>query len=665
MSAKFFRCLVGLVAACAAARLVSAEKPALEPAAVDIAAARTLLLSQVPKVGWLLRETLRPLGSIDLAELVPTSQPGAGGEAPPSSTLEANSEQRQPLHLGASPREQMFFGRTVATPRLPSPLKALAEKQALWVAEHLEGPRRPHNAGRTLEFEVWPTQNDVGRLTWVMSRYRRDKSAPWEWLDATLQRDQVADPDLLHDPIAILPDHLSPSSRRGYIAIFRDFLSADTRDLYEKPRFSECVWTNAAKTASLAAWRPTVERPAQRAYFERASEAERKEAFCVALPQPARLNQRPLTLHLRVTEQGPGPSKVQFLEPVEWVNPPVDHPLPQALRQMLKGIDLPAFSAAFDADFRRDVAMLSGAVPLDAAAAGFGQDADAVRLLRKNSADPSHQLDVLLDYLEARYRKLGLSTQRQRFVWRGIPQSNLIAILPGRAPPPGSAPRPPIVLADHIDTAFCEDVFARSEQRVSAPGADDNASATAALLRAAEALRTIPQAARQHDIWLLHLTGEEFPADDLGARHFVSESLRTRTDIGALLLLDMVGNNPRNRPEYQLNSGGYYEMGNISMRLAQVAAMLTPRVAQTLRPLVYPPSDLRSYLYNTDGLIFAENGFPVVHFSEVMNRYQISRSGYHDSLDTIKNLDVGYAAAIARVAIATAAALSQLGIPAL
>jgi hypothetical protein len=150
---------------------------------------------------------------------------------------------------------------------------------------------------------------------------------------------------------------------------------------------------------------------------------------------------------------------------------------------------LPTFPPRFDDDYRRDLALLSG----EAALPG------GLLLRRKNSADPHHELEALVDYLQGRYQALGIRTERHRFVWRGIAQSNLIAILPGSRP---DGSQRPIALADHIDTAFCHDLFSkggdRAARRVSAPGADDNGTATATLLRAAQALRALPRA---HDVW--------------------------------------------------------------------------------------------------------------------------------------------------------------------
>ena len=60
------------------------------------------------------------------------------------------------------------------------------------------------------------------------------------------------------------------------------------------------------------------------------------------------------------------------------------------------------------------------------------------------------------------------------------------------------------------------------------------------------------------------------------------------------------------------------------------------------------PIDPRSTLYNTDGQIFSDAGVPVVLF---MENYDINRTGYHDSHDTMANIDLDYGAAVAAIAI--------------
>ena len=63
----------------------------------------------------------------------------------------------------------------------------------------------------------------------------------------------------------------------------------------------------------------------------------------------------------------------------------------------------------------------------------------------------------------------------------------------------------------------------------------------------------------------------------------------------------------------------------------------------------------RSSLYNTDGQIFSDVGVPVVLF---MEDYDINRQGYHDTHDTMENIDLDYGAAVAAIAIETIARLA-------
>src|SRR5262249_1596879 len=67
---------------------------------------------------------------------------------------------------------------------------------------------------------------------------------------------------------------------------------------------------------------------------------------------------------------------------------------------------------------------------------------------------------------------------------------------------------------------------------------------------------------------------------------------------------------------------------------------------------IRPAYDPRSTLYNTDGQIFSDAGVPVVLF---MENYDINRTGYHDTHDTMENIDLDYGAALAAITIETVA----------
>jgi hypothetical protein len=67
---------------------------------------------------------------------------------------------------------------------------------------------------------------------------------------------------------------------------------------------------------------------------------------------------------------------------------------------------------------------------------------------------------------------------------------------------------------------------------------------------------------------------------------------------------------------------------------------------------VRPSYSPRSTLYNTDGQVFSDAGIPAVLF---MENYDINRSGYHDTGDTMDKIDLDYGAAVAAIAIESVA----------
>jgi hypothetical protein len=79
-----------------------------------------------------------------------------------------------------------------------------------------------------------------------------------------------------------------------------------------------------------------------------------------------------------------------------------------------------------------------------------------------------------------------------------------------------------------------------------------------------------------------------------------------------------------------------------------------PEIAHHLRLLgeIRTSENPLSSLFNTDGQIFSDVGVPVVLF---MENYDIDRVGYHDTQDTMANIDLDYGTALAAIAIEAAA----------
>ena len=544
--------------------------------------------------------------------------------------LPANSEQRQPVYLGATPRELALKIKPSdgGNPVIVESLRADGERQARDLRRALIEQKKIRPSG-AVEFEAWPVRGDLGEPNWAYARWRPRGETRWQWLDAS----KLPQPGSRTQSAPFLPVLLDPAKKNDFAMIFDDALKL--KELYDKPLFGDCIWTDPAHDgAVIEAWLPLKDREDYGKKLAGRLGRGEKAPACRVLPQPARLNGRPATFILTADSSG-----VKWPDEIRWK--PSHTELPRTAGAASRISDWPG---DFTAAYRKDILALDGeqeaALPLSGR---------KVRFTRKNSVDPRNQLVDVVRFLEERYRQLGIKTRRQEFTWRGIPQANLIAIIPGTG---RDASRRPVLMADHIDTAFCEDIYDKNRQRVPAPGADDNFSATGVLLRAAEVLK---DKKFPHDIWLVHLTGEEFPADDLGARHLVGGMLRDRQDIEGLVLMDMIGHRESADDKiFQVNPGD----DEASLRMAKTAIDSAAGLTR-FEPKLRTRFDPRSYLYNTDGLIFSDAGYPVVYLNEHINRLEnFWRKGYHHTTDNSKKMDWNYASDIGKVAIQTAAILA-------
>lgn len=275
-------------------------------------------------------------------------------------------------------------------------------------------------------------------------------------------------------------------------------------------------------------------------------------------------------------------------------------------------------------------------------------------------------------------------------------ERDILVVIPGKNR--GEA----VVLADHYDTAYMEDMYEHDKGgdgvRKAAAGADDNHSATATLLLAAPIFLQLAQAGKlERDVWLLHLTGEEFPADCLGARFFsqavIERTLQLRlaadrridlshVQVRGVYVMDMIAHNRDNAQDiFQISPGKGAESLQLAWQAHQANLAWNARTAEwnasaerkgaergkrsadgrtlpavarylSLHGEVRTVDDPQSSLYNTDGQIFSDAGIPVVLF---MENYDINRVGYHDTHDTMELIDLDYGAALAAIAIESVA----------
>jgi hypothetical protein len=371
---------------------------------------------------------------------------------------------------------------------------------------------------------------------------------------------------------------------------------------------------------------------------------------------------------------------------------------------------------SFEEAYWNDIAFLSHGDYRNKDNADCIQDDPTLAMLTHRQRD----LEALGDALLARHRQAIVETGMQgkafcgelRFQWQtdfdftqfGGWQANrdgrsyerdLLVVIPGKNRSEA------VVMADHYDTAYMEDVYGDKKARLAAPGADDNASATATLLQATQIFLTLAREGKlERDVWLLHLTGEEFPADCMGARHFCqaliektlslglenNQSLAlSATQVTGVLVMDMIAHNREGDPDIFQISPGHSPASLALARQAHLANLAwnlnskewnasperrnlprgrriadgstLPAIASflTLDGEVRTQDDPASSLYNTDGQVFSDCGVPVVLF---MENYDIHRHGYHDTQDTLANIDLDYGAALAAIAIETVARLA-------
>ena len=547
------------------------------------------------------------------------------GPTQPWRNIEAGSEQRNPVYIGATPRELEVERVAFKNPVMTESLRRRGERQAQDVYRYLKA----EFGHRGIELEGWPVQNEEGERTWAFARWRVLGATEWLWLDHGDFRKKVESFD------GMLPDTFASWRKRDVSKVFDDFLTLNS--LYDKGFFGECIWTNEAGTHVYSAWlAPSLAKKYREVYT--AEDRAGLRPVCHRLPQPARFNESPATVVIRVVAE-----EVHFPESIQWVSDQLPSPsLPASMAENR----VSHWPETFLGSYQQDVQMISGErqayFPLSERRAWFS---------RKNSADRGNRLLQVIEYLEERYTQLGIQTRRQQFTWRGIKQYNLIATIPGEAK---DAAKRPVLLADHIDTAYSELDFQKTGERISSPGADDNATATAALLKTAETLR---HSRPLYDIQLVHFTGEEYPADCLGARYYVSTLLEKGYDIRGLILMDMIGyNDPKHHNQFQINAGESVESLQLARLSQQVAMQITPH----MEPVYRARFDERSYLYNTDGIIFSDAGYPVILLNEYINKLEnLGRPHYHEQTDLSDKIDWEYATSIVKVAIETAARLAQ------
>jgi Zn-dependent M28 family amino/carboxypeptidase len=242
------------------------------------------------------------------------------------------------------------------------------------------------------------------------------------------------------------------------------------------------------------------------------------------------------------------------------------------------------------------------------------------------------------------FRALGLTVSEDEFRVEGRLFRNIVGSHPG-----ASAPQEEVLVVAHYDT------------KPGTPGADDNASAVAAMI---EIARTLAPAHFERTLQFVGFTLEEYGY--LGSRRFARRARRERRDIVGVLDLEMVGfTSPKQRlpPGIRARPTGDF-IGVVGNRKSR--RLVEAFVASALRAVPSLPVESLVVAWNghllpivrlSDHASFWDAGFPAVMITDTAF---LRNPHYHQPSDTLDTLDLPF---LTQVATATAAAAADLARP--
>ncbi len=238
------------------------------------------------------------------------------------------------------------------------------------------------------------------------------------------------------------------------------------------------------------------------------------------------------------------------------------------------------------------------------------------------------------DWLVDRFTSLGFSDiERDSFMCTTsfgggstTLQVNVVATLPGT-----TRPDEVYIIGGHFDS------YASGSPMTSAPGADDNASGTSAVL---EVARVIMESGFQPEatIRFIAFGAEELMLfGDAGCEHYAQEAFNEGMDIRLMINCDMISYNTQ--PLEQANVSINYYSGFTDL------LTLAKNVTNQFTLITGVNGSLNQY---SDSYPFFEKGFPAVYFEED----QFSPF-YHTVNDIISNYDMDFCSEVIKAAGAT------------
>lgn len=248
-------------------------------------------------------------------------------------------------------------------------------------------------------------------------------------------------------------------------------------------------------------------------------------------------------------------------------------------------------------------------------------------LMTRYSRSPA--IEKAAQYLVEFYQRIGLDVEVQRFGDDHWP--NVIATLPGTIEPDKI-----VILCAHFDSVS-------EEPMTWAPGADDNASGTAAVMAAAEILSNYSFA---YTIRFAHFSGEE--QGMLGSKAYAQLQRAANADIVGALNLDMLAWDSDDAPIMELHAGTREDSFALAMAFAGVIGEYgLPLAPEIKRADSISASDHSSFWLNDYAAVLA------------IEDWDDFNGNYHTTRDRVSAFNVPYFTAMARASLGTIATLAH------
>jgi hypothetical protein len=228
------------------------------------------------------------------------------------------------------------------------------------------------------------------------------------------------------------------------------------------------------------------------------------------------------------------------------------------------------------------------------------------------------------------FRQLGLQAEADSFTFSAsnYTTSNIIATIPGQV-----SPERVVIVCAHYDSTS-------NQARTAAPGADDNASGTAAVMEIARIL-----GGYQFDftVKLIAFSAEEWGL--YGSRHYAQDARQRGESILGVINLDMIGFADRVPEDLDLIVNDRSDwLGN---RYVAAAGRYAP--LDILKAI-------NASVTGSDHSPFWDQGYSALLGIEDV---PLTNPSYHRPTDTIDTLNLDFAAAVTRASLAAVAELAQ------